>query len=60
VRNDRLPKQKGRAFIETFYGLPQKILWKWELDRLPGQSANVKIGTWLSQQNILGNMAVCF
>jgi hypothetical protein len=54
-----MPEEKRRVFIEAFSELPQKILWKWESDILPGQPANVKIGTWLPQQDILGNMVVC-
>jgi glucuronosyltransferase len=59
MRGDHMPEEKWRIFIEAFSELPQKILWKWESARLPGQPANVKTGTWLPQQDILGNMAVC-
>jgi len=59
VRSDRMPEERWRDFIEAFSELPQKILWKWESAHLPGQPANVKIGTWLPQQDILGNMADC-
>jgi glucuronosyltransferase len=59
MRGDHMPEEKRRVFIEAFSELPQKILWKWESARLPGQPANVKTGTWLPQQDILGNMAVC-
>jgi glucuronosyltransferase len=59
VRSDHMPEDKRRVFIEAFSELPQKILWKWESAHLPGQPENVKIGTWLPQQDILGNMAVC-
>jgi hypothetical protein len=58
VRSDHLPEEKTRVFIEAFSALPQKILWKWESDILPGQPANVKIGKWLPQQDILGIMAL--
>jgi len=59
VLSDHMPEEKRRVFIEAFSELPQKILWKWESAHLPGQPANVKIGTWLPQQDILGNMADC-
>ena len=59
VRSDHMPEEKRRVFIEVFSALPQKILWKWELDRLPGRPPNMKTGTWLPQQDILGNIAVC-
>jgi hypothetical protein len=59
MRSDHMPEEERRVFIEAFSELPQKILWKWESARLPGQPANVKIGTWLPQQDILGNMTLC-
>jgi len=58
VLSDRMPEEKWRVFIEAFSELPQKILWKWESARLPGQPANVKIGDWLPQQDILGIMTL--
>jgi len=59
IRGDHMSEEKRRVFIEAFSELPQKILWKWESAHLPEQPANVKIGTWLPQQDILGNMVVC-
>lgn len=54
-RSDNLPEEKRSAILQAFSELPQKILWKWESDILPGQPKNVKIGKWLPQQDILGN-----
>jgi len=51
-----MPEEKRRVFIEAYSELPQKILWKWESDILPGQPPNVKIERWMPQQDILGNM----
>jgi len=59
VRSDHMPEEKMRAFREAFSELPQKILWKWESDILPGQPANVKFWKWLPQQDILGNISLC-
>jgi glucuronosyltransferase len=59
VRSDHMPEEKMRAFIEAFSELPQKILWKWESDILPGQPPNVKPVKWLPQQDILGNISLC-
>jgi hypothetical protein len=58
VRSDLLSEEKRRVFIEAFSELPQKILWLWDLASLPGKPTNVKIGTWLPQQDILGNMTL--
>ena len=55
-----MPEEKMRAFLEAFTELPQKILWKWESDSLPGQPLNVKTEKWLPQQDILGNTTFCF
>nr|CAD7591387.1 unnamed protein product [Timema genevievae] len=41
------------AILNTFSKLKQKILWKFELDNLPGQPANVKIEKWLPQDSVL-------
>jgi UDP:flavonoid glycosyltransferase YjiC (YdhE family) len=60
VRSDRMPQEKRRAFLDAFSELPQRILWKWESDTLPGQPPNVKLGKWLPQQDILGNVAFYF
>jgi glucuronosyltransferase len=57
ARSDHLPEEKRRAFLQAFSELPQKILWKWESDSLPGQPANVKAAKWLPQQDVLGNFA---
>jgi hypothetical protein len=55
-----MPQEKRHAFLGAFSELPQKILWKWEADILPGQPPNVKLGKWLPQQDILGKRAFCF
>ena len=57
VHSNQMPEEKIRAFLEAFSELPQKVLWKWESDILPGQPANVKSGKWLPQQDILGNIS---
>jgi hypothetical protein len=58
MRSDGLSEEERRVFIEAFSELTQKVLWKWESASLPGQPENVKIGTWLPQQDILGIMTL--
>jgi glucuronosyltransferase len=60
VRSDHMPEEKIQAFLEAFSELPQRILWKWESDILPGQPPNVKSEKWLPQQDILGNLCFCY
>ncbi|KAJ9595581.1 hypothetical protein L9F63_013249, partial [Diploptera punctata] len=55
VMGNEVPEEKIRVFIEVFSQLPQKVLWKWESDTLPGKSANVRTGKWLPQQDILAH-----
>ncbi|XP_066998948.2 UDP-glucosyltransferase 2 [Anabrus simplex] len=55
VRSDRLPKTKIAAILEAFSEIPQRVIWKWESDSLPGQPANVMVAKWLPQQDILAH-----
>ena len=49
-----MPETKRNAFLVAFSKLKQRVLWKWEIDTLPGQLSNVKFGKWLPQTDILG------
>jgi hypothetical protein len=49
-----------KAFLEAFSKLKQRVLWKWENDSLPGQSSNLKLGKWLPQSDILGELMSFF
>ncbi|XP_049943342.1 UDP-glucosyltransferase 2-like [Schistocerca serialis cubense] len=55
VRSDKLGEASRRAFLEAFQELPQKVLWKWESDSLPGQPPNVNIIKWAPQNDILAH-----
>lgn len=48
-----MEEDKIRAFTEAFAELPQRVIWKWEADTLPGHPKNVKTSAWLPQQAIL-------
>ncbi|XP_059480629.1 UDP-glucosyltransferase 2-like [Neocloeon triangulifer] len=50
-----MPLEKVKAFVAAFAELPQRIIWKWEVEKLPGQPKNVKTGVWLPQQAILSH-----
>jgi glucuronosyltransferase len=53
IRAETLPEDKRNAFLQAFSELPQRVLWKWEADTLPGQPENVKVAKWLPQFDIL-------
>lgn len=53
LQSHTLPDDKRDAFLQAFSELPQRILWKWEADMLPGQPKNVWIEKWCPQIDIL-------
>lgn len=54
LKSSQMPKDKLIAITKTFAKLPQKILWKYEDENLPGKPDNLKIGKWFPQNDILG------
>ncbi|XP_049803192.1 UDP-glucosyltransferase 2-like [Schistocerca nitens] len=55
VRSNAMSDWKRQAFIEAFRELPQRVLWKWENDSLPGRPENVMVSKWLPQQGVLAH-----
>jgi glucuronosyltransferase len=55
LRSDQLGADKIKVLLDAFKQLPQRILWKWESDTLPGKPENVKLGKWLPQNDILAH-----
>ncbi|XP_067000260.2 UDP-glycosyltransferase UGT5 isoform X1 [Anabrus simplex] len=53
VRSEKLPKEKLNHIVQAFSEIPQRVLWKWEADVLPGLSSNVMQAKWMPQQDIL-------
>ncbi|EDW84184.1 uncharacterized protein Dwil_GK13277 [Drosophila willistoni] len=58
VKSKDLPEEKRRMLLETFASLPQRVLWKFELDHLPEKPANVFISKWFPQPDILAHPQV--
>ncbi|CAB3371478.1 Hypothetical predicted protein [Cloeon dipterum] len=50
-----MPPEIVEAFTSAFNELPQRVIWKWEPEVLPGKPKNVKTGAWLPQQSILAH-----
>ncbi|XP_049961399.1 UDP-glycosyltransferase UGT5-like [Schistocerca serialis cubense] len=50
-----LSEEKRKAIVESFAELPQRVLWKWEDDELPGKPPNVMGRKWLPQYDILSH-----
>ncbi|GLG96693.1 ADP,ATP carrier protein 1 [Gryllus bimaculatus] len=55
LRSADMPAAKREAFLRAFAALPQRVLWKWEEDTLPGQPPNVRLAKWLPQQDVLAH-----
>ncbi|XP_067011529.2 UDP-glycosyltransferase UGT5 [Anabrus simplex] len=55
LQSKKLKEEKRQAILSAFAELPEKVLWKWEADILPGQPKNVKVGKWLPQTDILAH-----
>lgn len=52
LRSADFPQEKKDTILRVFSKLTQKVLWKYEID-LPEKSRNVKIVSWLPQQDVL-------
>ncbi|XP_069672745.1 UDP-glycosyltransferase UGT5-like isoform X2 [Periplaneta americana] len=55
VRPDTMPPEILNAFLQAFYELPQRILWKCNTEALPELPDNVRCYTWLPQRDILNH-----
>ncbi|XP_046993668.1 UDP-glucosyltransferase 2-like isoform X2 [Schistocerca americana] len=55
VKSSSLPGDTLRVLLEAFSQLPQRVLWKFEDDSLPGKPANVMVAKWLPQQDVLAH-----
>ena len=53
VRASTLPKQKLQAVLKVIGNIPRKVIWKWEVDDLPGKPNNVMIKKWLPQFDVM-------
>lgn len=54
VKGKDMPKEKVAIFLNVFKKLKQRVIWKWEDDKLADKPANVLISNWLPQNDILG------
>ncbi|XP_046996465.1 UDP-glucosyltransferase 2-like [Schistocerca americana] len=50
-----LSDEKRSAILEAFAELPQRVIWKWEAENLPGQPPNLLVRKWLPQYEILSH-----
>ena len=56
MRGDKMPEKKRKIFLNVFSKLKQRVLWKWESEKMPEElPKNVKLSKWLPQQDLLGH-----
>nr|XP_023022084.1 UDP-glucuronosyltransferase 2C1-like [Leptinotarsa decemlineata]XP_023022085.1 UDP-glucuronosyltransferase 2C1-like [Leptinotarsa decemlineata] len=56
VKAANMPIYLRKMLMMVFRSLPQRVLWKYEAaDNMSDLPANVKLGKWLPQQDILGH-----
>ncbi|XP_062553019.1 UDP-glycosyltransferase UGT5-like [Armigeres subalbatus] len=55
LKSSNLRQDKFDAIIGSISKLKQRIIWKWDADEMPGKPANVLIGKWLPQDDILAH-----
>ena len=55
IQSTTMPAEKSDALLKTFGKLKQKVMWKWENDKLPGKPDNVFIKSWWPQDDILAH-----
>ncbi|XP_016924989.4 UDP-glycosyltransferase UGT5 [Drosophila suzukii] len=58
VKSKDLPAERRELILKTFASLPQRVLWKFENDQLPGKPSNVFISKWFPQPDILAHPKV--
>ncbi|KAH8242954.1 hypothetical protein KR032_003264 [Drosophila birchii] len=58
VKSKDLPAERRELILKTFASLPQRVLWKFEDDQLPGKPSNVFISKWFPQPDILAHLKV--
>nr|XP_017035577.1 UDP-glycosyltransferase UGT5 [Drosophila kikkawai] len=58
VRSADMPAEKLNIFLGVFARLKQRVLWKFEDDKLPNLPGNVKVEKWLPQADILAHPKV--
>lgn len=54
------PKDKIEVIVSALQELPQRVIWKWEENSLPGNPKNIYLSKWLPQNDILGIIVLLF
>ncbi|VVC35879.1 UDP-glucuronosyl/UDP-glucosyltransferase [Cinara cedri] len=58
VKMDSLPTRMQNSLRDAFAEMPQRILWKYDADKMENQPRNVMIKKWFPQRDILAHPKV--
>ncbi|CAH2248038.1 jg12742 [Pararge aegeria aegeria] len=58
LKSTSTPRDKMEAIIRALSKFPQRVIWKWEEDTLPGNPKNIYLSKWLPQNDILAHPKV--
>merc|ERR1712123_527328 len=54
LRPEQMPEDKLKIFVEAFRSIKMSVIWKWDAE-VPNLPKNVKLSSWLPQQDLLGH-----
>ncbi|CAG7833891.1 unnamed protein product [Allacma fusca] len=55
LETDQMPDDMRQKFLNVFSRLKQRVIWKWNSGQMDNIPSNVKLSSWLPQQDILGH-----
>lgn len=55
IKSSDLPIEKIEIFLKVFSGLKQKVIWKFENEKIPNLPKNVMIKKWVEQNDLLAH-----
>ncbi|CAK1582730.1 unnamed protein product [Parnassius mnemosyne] len=55
LRAASMSRNQLETILSTLSELPQRVIWKWEEDSIPGNPKNIYISNWLPQNDILAH-----
>lgn len=58
LKSSEMPAEKFKAMLNVFKRIKQRVLWKWESDKIPDLPSNVMTKQWLPQSDVLAHKNV--
>ncbi|XP_046980307.1 UDP-glucosyltransferase 2-like [Schistocerca americana] len=55
IKSSDIPEKQKAAILSVFSKLKQKVLWKFDLESMPNQPANLKLSKWFPQNDLLNH-----